>query len=120
MTIKRIESIEDQMNGVVTYDLGDGRYQKFELRAVREYGIRRLLEAYNIDVSTERVSVIQNGKRIGTVPATFDPYLARSHTFLYDIRQGDFTRDDLGWIVSNSLGNGDIEAIAGFAWDANR
>lgn len=41
----------------------------------------------------EREAVKWNGKKVGTVPAGFDPLRIRSASFFYDPRPGDFTRD---------------------------
>lgn len=66
---------------------------------------------------TGRVPVIQDGQRIGSVPAMFDPLAVKSASLLYNPRAGDFRREDDHWIVDSTLGPGDLEAIPGFVWD---
>lgn len=115
--MRRIERVEDQMNGTVTYDLGNGRWATFDARAVQRYGLAALLAAEGVELPTERVPVMQRGKQVGTLPGDFDPLYARSNTFLYDYRPGDFTRNGDTWIAANNLGPGDLEAVTGFVWD---
>src|SRR5262245_54834958 len=67
--------------------------------------------------ATERVAVLQDGRRIGTVPPEFDPSTIRSMSFFYDVRPGDFRRDGDVWVAHTMLGAGDLEAVPGFVWD---
>lgn len=67
--------------------------------------------------ATERIPVMQYGRRIGSVPPSFDPERIRSATFLYDPRPGDFVRHGDVWVANNMLGPGDLEAVPGFAWE---
>lgn len=66
---------------------------------------------------TERVDVMQEGRKIGTVPPSFDPAAIKSTSFMYDPRPGDFRFDGSAWVASNMLGPGDLEAVPGFVWD---
>src|SRR5262249_13657146 len=66
------------------------------------------------------VPVIQDGRRVGTVPPSFDPGDIRSTSFLYTPRPGDFRREGDAWIASDSLGPGDLEAVPGFVWSWER
>jgi hypothetical protein len=66
---------------------------------------------------TEPVPVMQSGRRVGSVPATFDPTKIKSTNWLYDVRPGDFVRDGDTWIANRTLGPGDLEAVPGFVWD---
>lgn len=68
-------------------------------------------------ISTERVPVMQDGCRVGTVPHDFNPRRIRSTNWLYDPRDGDFRLEDSTWTASRSLGPGDLEAVPGFVWD---
>jgi hypothetical protein len=117
--MKRLESMEDEMRGVVTYELPNGRYASFDARAVKEYGISALMRAYDLEqfIPTERLPVIQYGRRIGTMAPDFDPATARSTSFMYDVRPGDFRREGDAWIVGRTLGAGDVDCIAGFIRD---
>jgi hypothetical protein len=67
--------------------------------------------------ATERVPVVQHGRRIGTVPPDFDPAKIKSTSWLYSVRPGDFRREGDEWVVSQTLGPGDLEAVPGFVWD---
>lgn len=114
--MKRIESIEDELRGVVTYRLPNGQNACFDARAVKEYGIAALMSGSGLGefIPTERVAVMQHGRRIGTLPTDFDPSNIRSGSFFYDPRPGDFKRDGDVWIAANNLGGGDLNAISGF------
>lgn len=116
--MRRIESPLDHEHGTVTYDLGDGRWATFDARTVQKVGLAPLLEAYGVEMPTERVPVIRNGRRIGTMPPDFDPAFARSISFMYDYRPGDLVRDGDTWMVGRSMGAGDIDCVAGFVRDA--
>lgn len=117
--MRQIESIADEMRGVVTYELSDGRRACFDANAVRKYGVAELLRAEGLGelVPTERLPVILHGERIGTMPPDFDPNNIKSRSFMYDPRPGDFRREGGAWIASPSLGRGDIEAIPGFVYE---
>lgn len=113
--MRLIESYEDQMNGVVTYQLDDGRRIRVDERAAKEYGAARIIrESLGVDIPITGVAIYQFGKRIGTVPSDFEPSMIKSLSYFYDPRPGDFTRDASGWIAGRSLGRGDINAIPGF------
>ena len=109
---------EDQMTRVVTYELKDGRRVEFDARAVREHGIEALAKWAGLsgELPRGRVDVMQHGRKVGTVPATFEPTAVRSTSFFYDVRQGDFVRDGETWVASRMLGPGDLEAVPGFVW----
>ena len=117
--MKRLESIEDDMRGVVTYELPNGRYVSFDARALREYGLAELMRAYDLEqfMPTERLPVIQYGRRIGTLPPDFDPVNARSTSFMYDVRLGDFRREGDTWVAGRTLGARDVDCVAGFMRD---
>lgn len=66
---------------------------------------------------TEPVPVFQSGRRIGTVPASFDPTEIKSTSWLYDPRPGDFRREGDTLVAVYTLGPGDLEAVPGFIWD---
>jgi hypothetical protein len=115
--MRRIESIEDQMRGVVRYELPNGQWVCFDARAVETFGLARLVEAYGVEMPTERVPVIQYGRRIGTLPPDFDPAFARSNSFMYDPRPGDFRREGGAWVVGRTMGASDVDCVIGFVRD---
>lgn len=110
---------ENPITRVVTYELANGRRINFDGRAVREHGIEALARHAGLsdELPRGRVDVIQHGRKIGTVPATFDPSAIKSTSFFYSVRHGDFVRDGDAWIASRTLGPGDLEAVPGFVWD---
>lgn len=118
--MKRLESIEDEMRGVVTYELPNGRYATFDARAVRDYGVTALMRAHDLEqfIPSERLPVFQYGRRVGTMAPDFDPVSARSKSFLYDVRPGDFRREGDSWVVGRSLGASDLDCVEGFIRDA--
>lgn len=67
--------------------------------------------------ATERLPVLQDGRRIGSVPPSFDPTRIRSLSWMYSPRASDFMRGEDAWIAASSLGPGDLEAVAGFLWE---
>lgn len=115
--MKRIEDIGDEMQGFVTYELPDGRYARFDVRAVREHGLAAMAKEYGITMPTERVPVWQYGRRVGTVPGDFDIAFARSNHFLYDVRPGDLKREGDHWVADRTLGASDLDCLVGFVRD---
>lgn len=119
--MRKIDSIEDDMRGRVTYDLGNGKWITLDARTVREHGLKEVLKYAGVDLPTGRLPVFQGGLEIGSVPVLFEPLAIQSKSFLYDARPGDFKRIDRGWEASKYLGPGDLEAVPGFEWnDADR
>jgi hypothetical protein len=112
--MRRIESPLDYARNTVTYELPDGKWATFDVRAVERYGLAGLVKEYGVEMPTDRVPVFQYGQRIGTMPADFDPYFGRSVSFMYDIRPGDFTRTNEGWVVGRTMGASDVDCVAGF------
>lgn len=106
-------------DNTVTCEFEDGRCIKIDARAAQEVGINQILRdrGYGHLIPTERVPVIQHGRKIGSVAGDFDSYAINSTSFFYDPRPGDFRREEDGWVASGTLGPGDIEAIPGFVWD---
>lgn len=110
---------ENPIDGSVTYELSGGRYIKFDGRMIREHGIAELLRHAGLadEIPSGRVDVMQRGKKIGTVPATFEPMSIKSSSLLYEPRGGDFVRKGDAWVADKMLGPGDLEAVPGFVWD---
>ena len=117
--VKRIESDADTFRGTVTYQLDDGRYLRLDARLVREHGQAEVLRAYGVEMteSTERLPVMQHGRRVGTVPGDFDLMFARSRSPFYDVRPGDLVRQGDAWIAARNLGASDLDCLAGFRRD---
>jgi hypothetical protein len=117
--MERITDAVDVVQGTVTYKLPDGRWITFDARAVREYGLAELMRAEGLErfMPTERLPVYQYGRRIGTMPADFDPASARSTFFMYDVRPGDFRREGDTWVADRTLGASDVDCVAGFIRD---
>lgn len=112
-----IESIEDQMNGVLTYEMPDGSRVRICDQAVSKYGAVTILRDMGYQFSTERAPVVQRGKRIGSVPGDFDHMHIKSKSPWYDPRPGDFVRRGDEWIAARTLGPGDLEAVPGFRYE---
>lgn len=68
--------------------------------------------------ATRQIAVMQDGRRIGTVPPSFDPANLESNSALYSPRPGDFRRDGDVWIADTMLGGGDLDAVPGFQREA--
>ena len=115
--MRHIESMADKMNGVATFELPSGKRHCVDARMARELGMAGLLRMAGEDVPTERVPLFQRGEQIGSMAPTFDPIFIRSTNWLYEPRSGDFRRTEVGWIASDKLGPGDLEAVPGFVWD---
>jgi hypothetical protein len=117
--MRQLENIEDQMRGVATYEFEDGRRIQLDARAVQEHGAAAILRGmgYGNLVPTGRVTVMQDGLRVGTVPADFDPAAIKSRSVMYDLRPGDFRREGRVWVASSSLGPGDLQAVPGLKLD---
>ena len=111
--------VDDTMTGDVICYFDDGMAQRFDRRAVQEYGLPELLKSVgrSADISAGRLDVMQSGRKVGTVPATFDPMHIKSTSFWYEPRGGDFKREGDVWIANRTLGPGDLEAVPGFVWD---
>jgi hypothetical protein len=115
--MKLISSLEDDMRGLASYELGDGRRICFDANAVRDHGLGELLRASGLGefVPTKRLAVIQHGRQVGTMSPDFEPNSIRSVSPFYDPRPGDFRREGDVWIARRTLGPGDLEAIQGFS-----
>jgi hypothetical protein len=111
VTVQKIDSIEDRMNGVVTYALSTGERLRVDAGAVAAFGIRAVLDGSGYKMETPRaLPVRQCGHIVGTLSSDFDPALAKSRSWLYDPRPGDFRRQGDEWIAAPMLGPGDLEA----------
>lgn len=117
--MRRLESIEDDMKGIATYELSDGRRIAFDRHAIREMGLADCLRRAGLgnEVPTERLPVMLHGIRWGTMAPDFDPSNVRSNSFWYDPRPGDFKREGDTWVAARTLGPGDVESVVGFVSD---
>lgn len=116
------EISSDPLNATVTYELADGRCVRLDQRAVREYGAARIIRdmGYGHLLPTERVVLMHDGMRVGTLPPDFDPASLKSNSFMYEPRRGDFVRDGDVWIAARTLGPGDLDAVPGFVRDLRK
>lgn len=112
--MKRIESIEDQMRGIVTYEASNGQRIRMDAQMAREFGPAELMRSAGLPVPTERLPVIHHGQRVGTMAPEFDPDFIKSLNYFYDPRPGDFRREGDTWVAARTLGPGDIDAVSGF------
>lgn len=112
--MKRIDSIEDQMRGFVTYEATNGQRIRLDTHAVYTYGAAELMRSAGLPTPTERLPVIHHGQQVGTMAPDFDPDNVKSNSFWYDPRPGDFRRDGDTWVAARTLGPGDVDAVAGF------
>lgn len=112
-------TISDEQRHVWTYELPDGQRIQLDRRAVAEVGAAELirgagLEPFAPGEEGAMLPVYQSGRKIGQLPASFDPQTARSGSALFDIRPGDFKREGDGWTACRTLGPGDIGSLADF------
>ena len=84
--MKRVETTEDRSRGTFTYQLDDGRYVTLDANAVALYGAENLVQWLGL----ERIPVIQNGRRVGTLPTDAEPLDALR-------REGD------AWVADDQL-----------------
>ena len=105
--MKRIERKEDQRRGTVTYQLDDGRYVTLDENAVAQFGADNLIQWLGI----ERVTVMHHGRRVGTLPADFEPLSARN------VRPDDFRREGDTWVAEERLAPENLDAVMGFERD---
>lgn len=112
----KLESIEDQMRGVATYELRGGKRVRLDANAVREYGAAEIIRSMGHGglLPTERVPVMQYGRHIGTLPPDFDPSNVKSRSVLYNPRPGDFRREGDVWVVGRTMGASDVDMVPGF------
>ena len=114
--------VDDPITGDVTCYFDDGMAHWFGRHEVQEYGLSELLKSIGrgADIPTGRLDVMQSGRKIGTVPATFDPMRIKSTSFWYEPRSCDFVREGDVWVADRMLGPGDLDAVPGFVWDRSK
>lgn len=111
--------MEDDLQNCWTYELPSGQMIKLDRRAVADVGAAKLMRSYGIapfdsGEESKMLPVYQGSRKVGILPSTFDPLTAKSSTFLYDVRAGDFKRDGDRWIACKTLGPGDLDALSEF------
>jgi hypothetical protein len=118
--MKRLESMEDDMRGVATYELRNGMRATLEAASVKRYGAAEILRrmVHGDLLPTERVPVMQYGRRVGTLPPDFDPTNVKSRSFLYDYRRNDLVFEDGAWVANRTLGARDLDCVVGFERDS--
>jgi hypothetical protein len=112
-----MERFENPITGKITYKISDDQWIDVDPKELAEHGITKILKMHDIQPPEGRLDVHQSGRKIGTVPATFEPSCIKSQSFFYDPRGGDFKREGNAWIADRALGPGDLDAIPGFVWD---
>jgi len=114
--MRKIESAEDKKAGSITYELDDGRRVRILAQAVEELGVIECLSrmGFASQMPEAPIPVFQNGKRIGTMPADYNPLRSARRAALYDPRPDDFRLENGIWIVNPMLEARDIDAIPGF------
>lgn len=121
--MKRIDDIDGSLfrRGIARFEFEDGTRIDLFAHDVKRYGLNRLVEmmGYGDKISHRRIPVMQHGRQIGTLPASFDPMSTQTTSWLYQIRSDDFKRVGDEWIAMNNLGPGDFEAIPQFIWSRN-
>lgn len=119
--MKRISSVSDysRRHGVITFELPGGFRIDIDEQAVRDGHAEDIVRAAGHEPwapgeRDKRIPVIQEGRLVGSLPAWFDPWAARSLSFLFDIRDGDYVRKGDTWIAHRTLGPGDLDCTPGF------
>ena len=112
-----MQRTENPFTGIITYKISDDQWLDVDPRDLKKYGIEEILKMHGITPPSGRVDVKQDGLKIGTVPANFEPSCIKSTSFFYDPRPGDFKREGDVWIADKMLGPGDLDAVPGFVWD---
>lgn len=114
LAVRIVRHEEDLMTGDTIIWLSDGRACRFDRREIQRGSIEAWSASMGILPSSERVDVIQYGRKVGELPAMWTPMLAKSSSFLYDYRHGDLTLRDGKWYASKTLGGGDLDCLIGF------
>lgn len=117
---KIISTLDDACRDkVIIYELDDGNRVNVGPRMLEKYGLSGVLRGcgYELKEDDSRIDVYQDGKRIGSVPAGFNPYVIKSKSALYTPRLGDFTWNTDHWVAHKMLGMGDLQAVPGFVLD---
>ncbi|EAQ36235.1 hypothetical protein NB311A_01984 [Nitrobacter sp. Nb-311A] len=105
--MRKIERKEGQRRGTVTYQLDDGRYVTLDENAVAQFGAGNLIQWLGI----ERVPVMHRGRRVGTLPADFEPLNARR------VCPGDLKREGDVWVAEEKLAPENLDAVMEFERD---
>jgi len=115
---------EDARDHVVRYQHRTGdefRVFSVDRRIAEELSLEEIAKMFGVEYEppTGRKDVRKgrSGRKIGTVPAAFDPALIKSTSFFYSPRAHDWTDRGDHWEAHYTLGPGDLEAVPGFVWD---
>jgi hypothetical protein len=111
----------DARENVWCYELPSGQRIRLDRDHVRARGAEELVRSLGLDPGPpgQMLPVYQGTRKIGQLPASFDPECARSTCALFSVRPGDFRREGDRWIACRSLGSGDLGSLAEFVPDGD-
>ena len=115
--MRELTGFEDMLRGIRRFELSDGKWINLSARDIEEYGLKALLTYHGYpNELDDRLDLIENGCKIGTLPGSFDPMNVKSGSFWYKPRRGDFEMRGNQVHMIAHLGPGDLESIPGFRW----
>ena len=115
--MREITGFEDERRGRRRFELSDGKWIELSARDIKEFGLKDLLAHHGYPNELDvRLDLIDEGRKIGTLPGSFDPINVKSKSFLYEPRRGDFEMRGNQIHMIARLGRGDLESIPGFRW----
>ena len=110
-----VKTDENLVDGSITVFMSDGRACKFDRYDIERNSLQVMMEHAGLVTDlTDRVDVMQGGKKVGEMPSFWTPGLAKSTSRLYDYRRGDLTLINGKWEAAPSLGGGDLDMLVGF------
>lgn len=111
MDSRTARRLPDHPNGDRLYHLSDGTHLVFPCEAAYLYTEEAFLKSNGARLLRDRIPVLQRGRKIGTLPRSFDWATSKTDNFFVSLRPGDFVLHDDHWEASWSLGPGDLESI---------
>ena len=115
--MRELTRFEDERRGIRRFELSDGKWIDLSAQDIEEYGLKALLAHHGYSNELDaRLDLIEDGRKIGTLPGSFDPMNVKSGSFCYKPRRGDFEMRGNQVHMIAHLGAGDLESIPGFRW----